>query len=79
MKQSLKQICKDNGITLTELGRRINKSKQYMSELARGNIKMTYDMAVDIATSLDTTPDKIFLPTKSNNIGLNSTGTEGGV
>lgn len=55
-------------MTLTELGRRIGKSKQYMSELAKGNIRLKYDMAVKIAEVFGTTPDNIFLPVKSNKI-----------
>lgn len=76
MPRSLKQVCKEHGITLTELGRRIGKSKQYMSELARGNIRLTYDMAVKIAEALNTTPDDLFLPEQSNLI-RRPTGTEG--
>lgn len=64
----IKEICDKNGMTLTELGNKIGKSKQYMSELARGNIRLRYDMAVEIAKVFKTTPDEIFLQTKSNNI-----------
>ncbi len=70
----IKETCKKEGITLKELGKRIGKSKQYMSELAKGNIRLTYDMAVDIAKVFNTTPDEIFLPIESNNIGLDETG-----
>ena len=70
----IKEICKNEGITLKELGKRIGKSKQYMSELASGNIRLTYDMAVEIAKAFDKTPDEIFMPPKSNNIGLEKTG-----
>jgi putative transcriptional regulator len=73
--RSLKQICKENNITLTKLGQKIGKSKQYMSELARGNIRLTYNMAVEIAEALNTTPDDLFLSDPSNGIGQPS-GTE---
>lgn len=76
MPRSLKQICKERGLTLTELGRRIGKSKQYMSELAKGNIRLTYDMAVKIAVALNTTPDDLFLPEQFNLI-KRPTGTDG--
>lgn len=65
----IKKVCEKNNMTLTELGENLGKSKQYMSELARGNIRLTYDMAVAIAKVFNTTPDNIFLEEKSNNIG----------
>lgn len=76
MGKTLMQICKDHDITLAELGRRIGKSRQYMSELARGNIRLTYEMAIKIAQALNTTPDNLFMPEKSNQHGL-PTGTDG--
>ena len=69
MKGELRQICKNYGMTLTELGKRLGKSKQYMSELARGNIRLSYGMAVDIAMVFNTTPDALFLDNVSNDIG----------
>jgi putative transcriptional regulator len=78
--QTLRKICEERGISLTELGRRIGKSKQYMSELSRGNIRLTYEMAVKIAQALGTTPDDLFLPSESNKNGFRemaSTGTNG--
>lgn len=67
-------------MSLAELGSILGKSRQYMSELERGNIRLTYDMAVKIAQALETTPDQIFLGVESNGIGprLDPTGTEGG-
>ena len=76
MEKSLYDICQEHGMTLTELGRRIGKSKQYMSELARGNVRLKYDMAIKIAEVFGTTPDKLFLPSQSNETGQ-PTGTEG--
>lgn len=69
--KAIKKIRKENNMTLAELGEKLGKSKQYMSELERGNIRLTYDMAVDIARVFNTTPDKIFLKIKSNNISQN--------
>lgn len=54
-------------MTLEELGKKIGKSKQYLSELERGNIRLTYDMAVKIASIFNGTPD-IFLPKKSKKL-----------
>lgn len=69
----IKTVCKENNVTLKWLGENIGKSKQYMSELAKGNIRLTYTMAVEIASAFDTTPDNIFLSTMSNNIGHKKT------
>ncbi|MDD4754087.1 MAG: helix-turn-helix transcriptional regulator [Desulfitobacteriaceae bacterium] len=72
----LLEICKKHGITLTELGKRVGKSKQYMSELGQGNIPLKYEMAIKIATSLNTTPDELFLDVMSSEDGLQPTGTQ---
>ena len=66
-----------DGLKDAVIDRELNgKSKQYMSELARGNIRLTYDMAVKIAEALNTTPDDLFLPEQSNLI-RRPTGTDG--
>lgn len=73
----LRALRKQRGISLRKLGSLLgSKSKQYMSELELGNIKLSYDMAKDIADALGLKPDDIFLPDVSNDIGQ-STGTEG--
>lgn len=71
-------ICKEHNTTLVDLGGKIGKSKQYLSELGRGHIRLSYDMAVKIAEALDTTPDALFLPTESSETGYEkATGTDG--
>lgn len=73
-------ICKTHNITLVELGRRIGKSKQYMTELGRSRIRLSYEIAIKIADALGTTPDTLFLSIKSSEPGLTPqtpTGTEG--
>ena len=60
MGQRVREVRKENGMTLAELGERIGRSKQWLSELERGNIRLTYDMAVKIAQVFGKTPD-IFL------------------
>jgi transcriptional regulator with XRE-family HTH domain len=76
MQEILKKMLKDNNMSLAELGRKIGKSRQYMSELYRGNIRLRYDMAVDIAEVFGVNVD-VFLPSKSNINGHSSAGTEG--
>jgi len=75
MQNRLREICAENNMTLQELGTKLGKSKQYMSELGRGNIRLTYNMAVKIARVFNTTPDTLFLQNKSNNM-RHLTGTE---
>ena len=61
MGQRVRDIRKKHGMTLAELGEHIGRSKQWLSELERGNIRLTYDMAVKIAQVFGKTPD-IFCP-----------------
>ena len=72
MSNRLREIRMENSMTLKELGMRLGKSKQYMSELERGNIRLTYDMALRIAQVFDTTPDGLFLSSMSNGFGHQS-------
>jgi len=58
--KAIKEICIKNNVTLTQLGESMGKSRQYMSELSRGNIRLTYEMAVKIAQFFDKKPDEIF-------------------
>lgn len=44
-------------LTQTELGKLIGKSKQWVSELERGNIRLSYEMAVNISNACSTTTD----------------------
>lgn len=67
--QRVRDIRIKHEMTLEDLGERLGKSKQYMSELERGNIRLTYEMAVAIAQVFKTTPDDFLLPRKSKNMG----------
>ena len=66
---SIKHLCDEKGITMSELADKLGKSKQYMSAITNGNIRLKYDMAVKIANIFSTTPDKIFLHVESINHG----------
>ena len=57
-----------SGITQSKLGEKIGKSKQWVSEFERGNIRLNMDIAVQLANALGTSPD-IFLPNKAKNLG----------
>ena len=54
-------------LTQVEIGKRIGRSKQWVSELERGNIRLNVDVAVALASILDVTVD-VFLPQKSKKI-----------
>ena len=54
-------------LTQVEIGEKIGKSKQWVSELERGNIRLKLDVAVELASVLGLTAD-VFLPRKSKNI-----------
>lgn len=65
-----------HNMTLEELGERLQRSKQYMSELERGNIRLTYEMAVAIAQIFATTPDAFLLPSGSKKLGRKEAPTD---
>lgn len=66
----LREIRENTGLTLEQLGEKIGKSKQWLSELERGNIRLTYEWAVKISRVYAKTPD-CFLLDKSKNISQN--------
>lgn len=57
----LKTARMSRDLTLEQLGSMVGRSKQYMYLLEKGGIRLSYEMAVEIAAALGTTPDEIFL------------------
>lgn len=53
-------------MTQTDIAVKIGKSKQWVSEFERGNIRLNMDVAVKLARVLGVGAD-IFLPRKSKN------------
>lgn len=53
----VKDARRDAKLTQTELGKKIGKSKQWVSELERGNIKLSFEMAVSISNACDKTTE----------------------
>ncbi len=53
----VKDARKEAKLTQTELGKKIGKSKQWVSELERGNIKLSFQMAVIISNACDKTTE----------------------
>lgn len=47
--QRVKDARCDAHLTQAELGKMLGKSKQWVSELERGNIRLSYEMAVIIS------------------------------
>jgi len=62
----MRQLRKEQHLSLKELGDMIGKSKQTMSGIELGKIGLDYNTAVEIAKILGGTPDQIFLPEMSN-------------
>lgn len=55
--ERVKDARRDVKLTQTELGKRIGKSKQWVSELERGNIKLSFEMAVSISNACNKTTE----------------------
>ncbi len=53
----VKDARRQANLTQTELGEKIGKSKQWVSELERGNIKLSFEMAVNISNACNKTTD----------------------
>ncbi len=47
--QKIKEARMEAKLTQTELGKIIGKSKQWVSELEQGNIRLSYEMAIYIS------------------------------
>jgi len=61
IRDRLRSTRKRRGITLEQLGYKVGKSKQYMSALERGNVGLSYEMAIKIAEALKEKPEDLFL------------------
>lgn len=55
--ERVKDARRDAKLTQTELGKRIGKSKQWVSELERVNIKLSFEMAVSISNACNKTTE----------------------
>ena len=55
--ERVKDARRDAKLTQTELGKRIGKSKQWVSELERGNIILSFEMAVSISNACNKTTE----------------------
>lgn len=55
--ERVKDARRDAKLTQTELGKRIGKSKQWVSELERGNIKLSFEMGVSISNACNKTTE----------------------
>ena len=55
--ERVKDARRDAKLTQTELGKRIGNSKQWVSELERGNIKLSFEMAVSISNACNKTTE----------------------
>lgn len=55
--QRVKDARQDAKLTQSELGSRLGKSKQWVSELERGNIRLSYEMAMSISNACNKSTD----------------------
>ena len=55
--ERVKDARRDAKLTQTELGKRIGKSKQWVFELERGNIKLSFEMAISISNACNKTTE----------------------
>lgn len=65
-----REVRKKKGFTLEQAAQPLGRTKQWLSEVERENIKIGYEEAVKLAKVYGETPD-IFLPSESDNIGQN--------
>lgn len=72
-----REVRKGIGLTLAQAAAPIGRTKQWLSEVERGNIRLTYEEAVRLAAVYGGTPD-IFLPNKYGNIVLNTSNDDPG-
>lgn len=71
--RKLRQARLSNNLTLEELGTKVGRSKQYMYALEKGNIRLSYEMAIMIARTLGTTLYEVFLEKSDHDVkGVNS-------
>lgn len=55
--KKVREARNDAHLTQTQLGKMIGKSKQWVSELERGNIKLSFEMAVNISNACNKTTE----------------------
>ena len=55
--QRIKEQRLASSLTQTELGEKVGKSKQWVSEVERGHIKLSFDMAVTLSKLFRKTPE----------------------
>lgn len=53
----VKEARLEANLTQTELGRLIGKSKQWVSEIERGNIRLSFEMVLVISSACNKTTD----------------------
>lgn len=55
--KQVRSARKEAKLTQSELGSKIGRTKQWVSELERGNIRLTYEYAVQISSACGITTD----------------------
>lgn len=60
MNYKLKEIRNENNISMQEMSDKLGISKPFYSQLENGKRRLTYEMAVKIASIFNEKPDKLF-------------------
>ena len=57
------------GLSQTELGARVGRTKQWVSEVERDHVNLSYEMTRALAAVFGETPDGLFLSSESKEDG----------
>lgn len=68
IKLRLKEICKEQKITLNELAERMGVSRVSLSGIATGKQKPSFDTLEKLANSLGVEVSELFAPSESNTV-----------
>ena len=60
MKLRLKELCKERGLTLTELGQKIGVAQATISGFQTGKIKPSFDSLEKLCAALNVSPGELF-------------------
>jgi transcriptional regulator with XRE-family HTH domain len=71
MDPNYRKVRAEKGLTLENAASQIGRTKQWLSEIERGNIKLSYAESVVLAAVYGGTPD-IFLPGEYDDTGQDS-------
>lgn len=60
-REKLRRMREERGLTLQQLADAVGITKPYLWQIENGKRRLSYALAVKIASVLETTPDEVFL------------------